>query len=1167
MQAIDYVIRDGAGRLSRGEMNSTTEQLVLSVEDLSHVSLNLNRDDVHSYRRAGNNLIIELEDGREIVLEGMFVGGEDLGTRLFFSEAGEIHEISFSESWGRTNFAQFNDVDGLGNMVFQDSATTLAEVATATTPEVTMAAPFIIAGGGAGVGAAGVVAGVAGAGVVAAGLGGSGGSDDGGDNAAQSLTDHGGAITSNGTGSDGIANSTEIAAGLTVEGFTYPNTSVTITLGSTTITTLSGADGTYSATFDPNTITTGEYDTTITATVVNPDGDTQSATSDISVDTLNTITMDTSIVEGDGLILASETADGTVITGTSQAGSNVVVTANGQNAASTTNSNGDWSVTFPSGTFAGINDQSIAVTAQSTDLAGNVLSVTQNVQVDTVLNVTIDVNQAGDDIINRGEASSGVTFTGTTDPGAFVSVEFNGITHSATVAANGTWTVDFATAEIPGANTTLAIQAHATDALGNATSTSHTVYVDHEGMVAIDAAPVEIDDIVNLNEQGDGVTITGTSTPGSVVVVHFHTFTGNATVAADGSWTVDVPASNIDLGTYEVNVTATATTVNGNVSQASDTVQVDTLVDQLDHTGLVSGDGFINAQEQSDGVLLSGTVEPGSTVTVELNDTIKTATVDANGNWSVTFTSSDVDEGDYQTTMTATAIDVAGNTQTISQTVQVDTVSNSVTLSAVPIEGDNTVNAIEASDGIELGGQADPGVTITVTLGGVTHTVTADPDGTWTVFFTEAEVTSNDGDTPLIVQTSDAAGNVTTVNSSLTIDTEVSNVVFPAAPIGGDGVVNAAEVTAGVPVEGTGEPGATVVVAVGNQSISTVVAGDGTWSVILDATLLPAGEQTIEVVATLTDSAGNVANITQSIFVDTLVTELSVSSTSMQTEAVINDDGVAVLNSFAAQNGIDLSGTVEIGSTVMVTFEDTTKPATVNADGTWTVTFMGDEVRIGEYETTAIIVATDAAGNTSQTTSDFTMDTSIPEAPSIISISTNVSDDTIRGFTMEQDDNSYDFAMLNADETVTNLSPAITTVPGSGELDYHFNPDLPAGSDVIITLDDGSGNETSTLFVLDDLDTPTINAGNAGLDGFEIEAIDLWEADGATLEITEAQLTELSSLTDSLLVRGSTDDTVVATDAVLTDETRDIDGQTYEVYTMGTDGAILVIDEDINVIT
>ena len=53
----------------------------------------------------------------------------------------------------------------------------------------------------------------------------------------------------------------------------------------------------------------------------------------------------------------------------------------------------------------------------------------------------------------------------------------------------------------------------------------------------------------------------------------------------------------------------------------------------------------------------------------------------------------------------------------------------------------------------------------------------------------------------------------------------------------------------------------------------------------------------------------------------------------------------------------------------------------------------------------------------------------------------------------------------------------------------------------------------------------------------------------------------------SLLVRGGIDDQLTALGATQTAETRVIDGEVYDIYTLGTNGAYLVVDQDIDVVT
>ncbi|MGV6839765.1 MAG: Ig-like domain repeat protein [Planktomarina sp.] len=1178
MQAVNYIVRNGVGGFETGAFDSVSKTLSLNVGDYSAVSLNLDRGNVSSFLRSGDNLVITLTDGRQIILEEAFIAQAE-GTQIFFSANGEIHEITFREAWGRTTYAQYGEADAISNMVFDGTGGTLittgsdALIATGATVETTMAAAPVFAAGATASAAASpvaaIVSGAVGASVIGAGVSASSGSSggSGGPNVPTTpvLAENADiSISSVGGGSDQIINFDEMTAGPIVTGATHPNSQVTVVFGNTTLVTTSDDDGNYTVAFPSNGLPQGETATTISAHVLTDSGASDAVTADVWIDTTVNAAISGSTVENDGIIQASETSDGIVVTGTAEAGSHVVVTFLGTTRAVTAADDGTWAVTFSGAVAAGVNDQLVTISAEVTDVAGNVTTVTDTVTVDTVLNITIDDIQALDNIINRTEAENGVTFTGTTDPGSSVTLQMNGVTVAATVDANGNWAADFPSGGIPAADVELTVYAHATDPQGNATSTSHVVTIDNTGMVSINNAPLEIDDVINATEAADGVVVTGTTVPGSTVVVFFHSFTGNATVDANGNWFVTVPADHIDHGEYEVTITATATTPTGNVSTDTETVRVDTTVGEMIlGGGAVSGDNFVNTEEFENGVSISGTVEPGSSVTVSMAGVTHTAVVAADGTWTVTFLATEIPDGEYTAIMEAVAVDTAGNETVITQTVQIDTVASQLEISQAPIEGDGTINAAEASDGLEINGVADPGAQVTVMLNGVAYTTTATATGAWAVHFTPEDIGTGEITAPLIIQTTDDAGNTTTVESEVEIDTAVSNVSTPdAGTIAGDGVFNLDEISAGVVFGGTAEPGAQVTVAVGNTQFTAVADTNGVWSIMLNPSAFPSGEVSLEITTTITDSAGNthVDVITSSV--DSLVNLLTVDHTSMHDLPAGQD----ALNAFVAQTGIVLSGTVEIGSTVAVTFEDTTKLAHVDAMGNWSITFSGDEVPVGEYTTNALIVATDAAGNNAHTTASFTLDTSIPEAPTAIRIP-NV-EAGIWDALLPNTQDTYTVNAVSEDaETTRVIDYTAFNNPTVGGMQLNFSEILDYGTDLIISLDDDAGNHSSTLFVLDVNENPQVNMGSAGYAPHDIEAVDMTFAADANLTITASQLENMSDIYDSLLIRGGSDDTVTAIGAVQTNQTEVIDGQSYTIYTMGSNGAYMVVDDDITMIT
>ena len=94
-----------------------------------------------------------------------------------------------------------------------------------------------------------------------------------------------------------------------------------------------------------------------------------------------------------------------------------------------------------------------------------------------------------------------------------------------------------------------------------------------------------------------------------------------------------------------------------------------------------------------------------------------------------------------------------------------------------------------------------------------------------------------------------------------------------------------------------------------------------------------------------------------------------------------------------------------------------------------------------------------------------------------------------------------------------------------------------------------------------------VNVNNTGLNGFDIEAVDLQFAEDSVLTLTAADLESLCAHSNSLTIHGSADDTVNILGATNTGDTTIIGERTYEIYSLGTQGGSLIIDESITVVT
>ena len=133
-------------------------------------------------------------------------------------------------------------------------------------------------------------------------------------------------------------------------------------------------------------------------------------------------------------------------------------------------------------------------------------------------------------------------------------------------------------------------------------------------------------------------------------------------------------------------------------------------------------------------------------------------------------------------------------------------------------------------------------------------------------------------------------------------------------------------------------------------------------------------------------------------------------------------------------------------------------------------------------------------------------------------------------------------------------------------INFPVSFDVDTETDVSLTCTDDAGNTSSTLVVLEDNATNASTVDHAGLGNFDISALNLDYGNDTNLVLTEAQIKAMSSATDELTVHGGADDTLTVSGAVDTGQTRMIDGQTYNVYTIGNDGATLIVDHEVNVI-
>ncbi|MGU0863343.1 Ig-like domain-containing protein [Pseudomonas aeruginosa] len=658
-------------------------------------------------------------------------------------------------------------------------------------------------------------------------------------------------------------------------------------------------------------------------------------------------------------------SNGSVLSGTAEAGVTIVITDGNGNPIGQTSAdaNGNWSFTpgsqLPDGTV---------VNVVARDAAGNSSPATS---------ITVDGVAPSAPVV---EPSNGSELSGTAEPGSSVTLtDGNGNPIGQTTAdANGNWSF---TPSTPLPDGTV-VNVVARDAAGNS-SPPASVTVD-----AVAPATPTVD-------PSNGTTLSGTAEPGATVTLTDGNGNPIGQVTADGSgnWTF-TPSTPLPNGTV---VNATATDPSGNASSPA-SVTVDAVAPA---TPVVN---------PSNGTTLSGTAEPGATVTLTdgNGNPIGQVTADGSGNWSFTPTTP-LPNG---TVVNATATDASGNTSAGSS-VTVDSVAP-----ATPV--------INPSNGTTLSGTAEPGSSVTLTdgNGNPIGQVTADGSGNWS--FTPSTPLA-DG-TVVNATATDPAGN-TSGQGSTTVDG-----VAPTTP-----TVNLSN---GSSLSGTAEPGSTVILTDGNGNPIAEVTADGSGNWTYTPSTPIANGTVVNVVAQ--DAAGN-SSPGASVTVDSQA------------------PAAPVLN---PSNGTTLSGTAEPGATVSLTDGNGNPIGQVTADGSGNWSFTpGTPLANG---TVVNATASDPTGNTSAPAST-TVDSVAPAAPVV-----NPSNGAEISGTAEP----------GATVTLTDGSGnPIGQVTADGSGNWSFTPSTPLADGTVVnaTATDPAGNtggQGSTTVDAIAPATPTVNLSN-----------------------------------------------------------------------------------------
>ncbi len=364
-------------------------------------------------------------------------------------------------------------------------------------------------------------------------------------------------------------------------------------------------------------------------------------------------------------------------------------------------------------------------------------------------------------------------------------------------------------------------------------------------------------------------------------------------------------------------------------------------------------------------VAVSGTTEAGASVLVSLTDGVDsvndTVTADGTGAFTATLDASALADGTLNAS--AVASDAASNPSAAG----VDSVLKDATAAAA---GVNIVAAyinLAGQDAVGVAVTGEPGSTVDITMTDEDENEVSAQDVAVGTTATIDASSLQDGTITASAVLTDAAGNV----AAAATDTAIKDTVAPVAGTltfdDGDGYINAAEAATNLPVTWDGPADAVSSSVWFATADGTIPSGCGPWASTVDNTgALPNyctpnfvdGEITFR--GTWTDAAGNVG------------AEGSVSSI-IDRAGTVDITSPAPSAAFAGPSVV-VSGTAEIGSTIvlkegLVTLGTATAPA-----GTWSITASG----LIEGAHNVVAEASDVVGNASTDTTSFSIDHRIP---------------------------------------------------------------------------------------------------------------------------------------------------------------------------------------------
>ncbi|TKU02494.1 Ig-like domain repeat protein, partial [Citrobacter sp. wls830] len=538
----------------------------------------------------------------------------------------------------------------------------------------------------------------------------------------------------------------------------------------------------------------------------------------------------------------------------------------------------------------------------------------------------------------------------------------------------------------------------------------------------------------------------------------------SGTVLADGQHNVQVDVTDGQGGSGSAKLIVTIDTVI-----AAPTFELD---DQyaIPEADRIEGENLTRFTDAK----IIGDAEAGSQVAIYSNGVLlTTVTVDSDGTWSYQFSGSELNEGINNIEIDAT--DKAGNTASTTGVITLDTIPPEtpvIILDEASDTGMSSTDSLTNDKTPSLHGNAEPDSTLELYLNGYkVADISVDSMGNWQYTLPENKITA-DGVYTFEVVSSDRAGNTSTAQIDVTVDTDIDAFTLAMTSQSDSGIAGDNYTNDTYPAfTGKTDPNSHIVIT--NLTTGETIEIDATQSGNFSFNLAQASaEGQNELSITVTDYAGNQQTFSYEYTIDTVAPvspdiELDKYTVSKSGDILTNDSTPA------------FTGTAEAGSTVTIYIDGKAYgTVTANRDGIWSFTMPSD---LAEGSHTAVAYATDLAGNTSASSADctFIVDTSTtsPVATLLADDDTGVSQTdwiTRQNDNLTIDGTAEKYATITVMIDGKAVGTTLADANGNWQFEYDPNPALSDG-DYRLTFQaqDEVGNTSSSSYELV-IDTVTV---------------------------------------------------------------------------------------------